>query len=281
MTDTPVAGPLPAEYVRCRPHPALARHVLGYTGYREHSAVPLRRRQAPAGACTLIVGFGGPITLHGPAGRATPTSFLAGMHDVPVHTEFTGHQLGVQVDLTPLGLHRLLGRPLHELTNQAPALDALHVPALATLPALLARDDGWGARLRRVDEVLRRLLVASRSVPDPEVAWAWTQLVRTGGRVRVEHLAAGTGWSTRHLHTRFRSQVGLSPKVAARVLRFRRAAELLVPGSTAGGGPPGRPVRRSIADVAAGCGFADHAHLVREFRALAGCTPSAYVAEWS
>ncbi|MGH3981956.1 MAG: helix-turn-helix domain-containing protein [Pseudonocardiaceae bacterium] len=103
--------------------------------------------------------------------------------------------------------------------------------------------------------------------------------MRSGGRVAVQRLAEGTGWSRRHLLTRFRDQIGLAPKPAARALRFRRAADLLVPGSGLGEGP-GRPAQHRIADVAADCGYADHAHLVRELRALAGCTPSQYVAEW-
>jgi transcriptional regulator GlxA family with amidase domain len=84
----------------------------------------------------------------------------------------------------------------------------------------------------------------------------------------VAALAAGTGWSRRHLLTRFRAQVGLGPKAAGRVLRFRRAADLLA------AGPAG-----TLADLAVACGYADHAHLDREFRALAGCTPTTYLAE--
>jgi transcriptional regulator GlxA family with amidase domain len=102
--------------------------------------------------------------------------------------------------------------------------------------------------------------------------------VRSAGRVGVQELAADTGWSRRHLLNRFRGQVGLGPKTAARVLRFQRAARLLVPGSVYGT----RPVTAaSISDVAAACGYADHAHLVREFHALAACTPSEYLSEWT
>ncbi|MHA6782390.1 helix-turn-helix domain-containing protein [Pseudonocardia saturnea] len=262
------------EYSAGRPHPALRGLVLRYGGYREFSTTPLRRRQAPTGSCTVILSFAPLIRLHGPAGPTVTTSFLAGMHDAAVVTEFTGVQHGLQVDLTPLGAYTLLGRPMDGLTNRVPRLDELDVPELAALPARLAADPDWPARYARVDAALLRLLDASRVRPDPEVAWAWRQLRRSGGRAGVAELAAGTGWSRRHLTARFGAQVGLAPKAAGRVLRFQRAAGLLVPA-----GPSISAL--SISTVAATCGFADHSHLVREFRALAGVTPSAYVAEWA
>ena len=36
---------------------------------------------------------------------------------------------------------------------------------------------------------------------------------------------------------------------------------------------------RALADLAADCGYFDQAHLAREFRALAGCPPSQWLAE--
>jgi AraC-like DNA-binding protein len=72
--------------------------------------------------------------------------------------------------------------------------------------------------------------------------------------------------------------VGLGPKTAARVLRFHHAARLLAPASIYGTATTAPP---TISDVAAGCGYADQSHLVREFRALAGCTPTEYLSEWS
>ena len=267
-----------SDFVRARPHPGLAGLVLGYSGCREFSTSALQRRQAPTGGCTLILGLGPPLRLHGPAGPSVRPSFLAGMHDAAVVTEFRGEQHGMQVNLTPLGVFTLLGRPMTELTNRTPTLDELGVPALAALPVRLASDAGWPARFARLDATLLALLDASRARPDPEVAWAWERLVGTSGRIGVAALADGTGWSRRHLLTRFRTQIGLAPKPAARVLRFQRAAELLVP-VLADGGPSAR-VPRSLADVAADCGYADHAHLAREFRSLAGCTPTEYLAGW-
>ncbi|WP_214367624.1 helix-turn-helix domain-containing protein [Pseudonocardia sp. H11422] len=269
-----------AEYVRARPHSALARYVRGYTGYREFSVAPVRRRQAPSGSCPLILSFGDPIRLDGPAGPTAPASFLAGLHDGAVITEFTGSQHGMQVDLTPLGVFALLRRPMPALTNLAPRLDELDDPGLAALPGRLAEDPGWPQRFARLDRFLvSRLLADAAGRPDPEVAWAWGRLVRSAGAVAVAELAVGTGWSRRYLLTRFRSQIGLAPKPAARVLRFERAARSLVPDGPGNGS--GRPSDVVLAEIAAACGYADHSHLVREFRALAGCTPSEYRAEWA
>lgn len=252
------------------PHRALAGVVRRYEPYDEVAgSAPLRRREAPHGACTLILAWADPLETAGPGGRVRAAAFLAGMHDEAVVTAFVGHQQGIQVDLTPLGVLRLLGRPTSTLTNHIAPLDALDAPALAALPDRLAHTPDWSQRRALVDAALAGLLDRSRTEPDPEVAHAWSRLTRARGRVAVSALAAETGWSRRHLLTRFRDQIGLAPTTAGRVLRFREAARLLVADD---------PL--AIADVAAACGFADHSHLVREFRDLAGVTPTRYVEEW-
>lgn len=252
-----------------RPPAALRGHVLRYLGYTERSAVPVRRRQAPAGGVALILGFH-PLRLTGPeAGNVTASAFVGGMSGSWVLTEFTGPQAGVQVDLTPLGLFTLLGgRTVPD--GAVPVLDELSDPALAALPDRLAAAADWPTRFALVTDLIAARLLDDRARhPDPEVAHAWSRLVARHGAVGVSALAAETGWSRRHLLTRFRGQVGLTPSTAGRVLRFARASRL-VAGSTAG-----------LGDVAATCGYADQPHMVREFRALAGTTPSGFRAEWA
>ena len=90
----------------------------------------------------------------------------------------------------------------------------------------------------------------------------------------MSELAAGTGWSDRHLTSRFRAEIGLTPKAAARVIRFDRTRRLLVRHLTQHAASEYR-----LADLAADCGYFDQAHLAREFRTLAGCPPSQWLAE--
>jgi transcriptional regulator GlxA family with amidase domain len=93
--------------------------------------------------------------------------------------------------------------------------------------------------------------------------------VASGGCVDIGHVAREVGWSRRHLGERFHREVGLAPKPTARLVRFDRAKSLLKRRAGAG----------TVADVAAATGYADQAHFTREFRALAGSTPTRWLAE--
>ncbi|MEV6626692.1 helix-turn-helix transcriptional regulator, partial [Amycolatopsis sp. NPDC051114] len=103
--------------------------------------------------------------------------------------------------------------------------------------------------------------------PPPELGEAWRRMRGADGRVRVTDLAGEVGWSRRHLGERFRAELGLAPKQAARVLRFERAGRLL------------RQGHADLAALAVECGYYDQAHLTNEWRALAGCTPGTWIAE--
>ena len=87
-------------------------------------------------------------------------------------------------------------------------------------------------------------------------------------RGRVQDVAADLGVSERHLRRVFREHVGLSPKAFARLLRFHRAL-----------GAARAERRPGWAEIAAGAGYYDQAHLIAEFRAITGVTPRALLGE--
>jgi AraC-like DNA-binding protein len=249
-------GGLTWELARRPVHRRLAGLVTAGYGYAEFVPGRLARRVTPHPALTVILSLGPTIDVNGTALR----SFVAGMHDSWGITEFAGAQCGVELRVTPHGAYRLFGVPPAELTGQVTAL-----PLLDSVAERAAEAPDWARRLDVVEAGLLRAL-ADVPDPDPAVSWAWRMLRDRHGAVAVGDLAAEIGWSRRHFTNRFRAGIGLAPKVAARVLRFQRASRLLATGVPA-------------ASVAARCGYTDQSHLVREFRALAGCTPRAYVAE--
>jgi AraC-like DNA-binding protein len=251
-------------------HPGLDGLLGRMCGYEERSPDVLCRREAPGGTVTVIIGLGDAIEIKEMSQSPTPqpgrlTSFVAGFHEGYALVE-SQHQHGIQLDLTPLGAYRLFGLPMSEIANSIVTFDELRAPAMAELTERLAGTPDWTERFALIDRLLLRWADEGPE-PDTAVTWAWDQLARTDGRAPVGLLAEEIGWSRRHFASRFRHQVGLAPKPTARVLRFKRAAALLV------GARPGT----TITDVAMASGYADHSHMTREFQSLAGCTPSAYL----
>jgi AraC-like DNA-binding protein len=252
------------------PAAPLASLVRGYVGYTEHATASVRRLQVPFSGLPLIISFGPSIRVTDPSAgdNGHPvTSFLAGLHDRLVVTEYCGAQAGVQVDLTPLGAARLFRGVAAEAANRVVDLaDVLGTAAAATLEGRLAETNDWAARFDRVDRLLLARL-SDAPAPPAGVAVAWRRIAASHGGIGIEQLANEIGWSRKHLADRVRRELGLGPKTLARVVRFERAVALL--GTAAA---PGR------ADLATWCGYADQAHFNRDFRAFAGCTPGDYLA---
>jgi AraC-like DNA-binding protein len=244
------------EAVRRAPPPALRPHVLGYLGYRESLPHGFRRLEVPSGEVHVIVSFGPRVRVPAPV-----ASFVAAPHTEHTIVGFEPEQHGLEIRLTPIGAHLLVGVPMHELADRVTVLEDVLGRAGAELPERLYEAGTWPARFALLDRLLARRLAAA-SAPSPGVEHAWFRLVRTHGAASVEQLAAEIGWSRRHLLARFREHTGLPPKVFARILRFQRAAKLLAD-----------PHGPSLAEIALDCGYYDQAHLNRDFRAFAGRTP--------
>jgi len=98
-----------------------------------------------------------------------------------------------------------------------------------------------------------------------ELLWAWGRLMAVHGAIPIHGLARELGWSRRHLAERFQTELGVAPKTAARIFRFERACRMI------------RDERPGLAEAAAACGYHDQAHMTREWNALAGSTPAAWI----
>jgi AraC-like DNA-binding protein len=248
--------------------PAAAGAVREYVGYEEWTGQGFLRREVARCGVALILAFGDPMDVHdgevGPDPRRLG-AFVVGNQSFSSVTGVAGHQLGVQVELTPSGALGLLG-DVESYTDAVVPLDDALSRQGARLIEQLADAPSWEARLGVLDA---SFAACEAPVLSPEVAWLRRQLHRSRGRARVEPLMDETGRSRRHVTQSFRRQLGLTPKAYARLLRFQHAATILRE----------QPRRRSLADVATEAGFYDQSHLTRDFAALAGTTPAAYAAD--
>lgn len=278
--DTEVETDQVAVGITHRPPPGLRPFIDSAVGYHFAGFRPGVHRGLPSRHLTLVVSVEGPLHVTLPGRSDAPVSLdalVGGLHAAPVSIHHDGTQHGVQLQLTPRGARALLGLPASELAHQVVPLDAV-LPTAAELADRLATAGSWPARFAALDDVLGQ--AAARSSPPgptshlpsrpprPEVAYALDRLLAAGGALEVGALASEVGWSRRHLTEQFGREYGLTPKVLARVLRFERARGMLV-----------RPDRPPLAEVAARCGYADQAHMNRDWAAFAGASPLAWLDE--
>jgi AraC-like DNA-binding protein len=260
------------------PAPALAQLVGSYVGYRDDGVPPGTHRGLPSPGLTLIFTLDDKLTIAEHPDPAQPAdsfdSLVGGLHTTPALIRHEGRQSGIQLALNPLGARAMLGLP-------AAGLAGIDVHGHEVLGGFAARVQEqlraaatWDERFAILDRALLSRLRAAgeRAGVSPEVSFAWRRMLQSRGTVKVAELAAETGWSDRHLRARFQTETGLTPKAAARVIRFDRARRILQRRAVAG-----EPL--GLGELAASCGYFDQPHLDREFGLLAGCPPTTWVAQ--
>lgn len=257
--------------------PGLLPGVASACAYDASGLEPGEHRGLPSPWLTFVVSTDGPVRTYGtvedtgspdPSRVASYDVLLAGLHPVAARVEQPERQSGVQLALHPLAARRLLGCTAAELTGVGQ--DGADVVGPAVLD-LHERVSGVRAeeRLAVMDDWLRSRLAGSEEQGRvrPEVARAWRVLHASRGRSLVDAVAREVGLSPRHLRDLVRAELGTTPKGLARALRFDHVVERLAAGE------------RRLASLAATTGYADQAHLTREFTTMAGCSPTAWLVE--
>jgi AraC-like DNA-binding protein len=182
---------------------------------------------------------------------------LTGPRVEPLIVPVRGGEIHYGVHLLPGAAQSLLGLPALSLRERGG-------------PARLWLDEVWCASFRTAADAPRRLLdglleLAKRaSVPDPLVMAGVRAILETDGACSIAAISEASGLSARQFRRRFTESVGLSPKELARLRRVRASAAAAVTEGV------------TWADAANEHGFADQAHLAREFRSLLGHAPGAF-----
>jgi AraC-like DNA-binding protein len=250
------------EIVRSLPHRALAPYVLDYSGYREAGGKDVWRRELPCSFIPLIINFGESFILRENGTEARHGSFAAGVYDGPVIVGSRGNAYCLQVNFSPLGALRFFGMAQSEIAGRTLPLDDLLGSGANTLIGQLRDAPDWARRFALLDHFISRRFDRARD-PHDTVRQVWHGLTRSKGALSISDLAEDAGVSRRHLAKLFRAEIGATPKTMARILRFENARHMAatVP-------------RLGWADIAYEAGYADQAHLVREFRELSGLSPT-------
>ena len=256
------------EMVRRKPAASLAGIVTDICGYREIWPGHFRMVEYASLTVPLVISFAEAFAIglgRSPGENDRYASFAAGLYPGPVVIESFGAACCVQVNFTPLGARQFFGLPMSELRDRIVGLDdALDFYGIA-LREQLGEASDWDKRFDIAEGFIAGRLADAHAL-SPEIAWAYRTVIASGGRTRIAALASEIGWSRKHLAAKFTDAIGIGPKTLSRIVRFNRALSL------------SKRQDDNWAGIAADCGYADQAHLVREFRQLAGETPSGLAA---
>lgn len=243
--------------------------VSHYAGFSGLDLTPGTHAGLPSRHVHLIISLGAPIEiLQMPnstqrAGRFT--SFVCGLQDAPALVRRDASVRLLHVFLEPVGTRVLLGVSGSELASRVFALsDVWGRRRSAELVERLSDAPSWQRRFDVLDDIFTRTLTPIER--PARLLGAWQELAAANGQMPIEELARRIGWSRQYLAAAFRREFGVTPGTAKLIFRFEHACRLI------------KSARPRLADVAAACGYHDQAHMTHDWNALAGCTPSTWIA---
>jgi AraC-like DNA-binding protein len=245
-------------------------HLLGLVESIWHfeGSIPYtRERHFPNGRVGVVVQLEAPFHVVTDATRERcATVCLSGLQTRPTIVEAPSPRsrvLGVR--LTPAGAYMVVGSALRETSERVVDLGDLVGCAASELAERCEQARSAEERVRWVASWISSCIAGSPR-PDPRIAWAVTRIEETHGAIAIRQLEAQTGLSRKRLIALFREQIGVAPKLYARVIRFRRALALVH--------QAGRP----LSQIALAAGYYDQPHMNLEFRELGGLAPRDFLA---
>lgn len=248
------------------PCPALAPYVELLWFASRYEARSRRERVLPDGALALVIHLGEqPLYLYGEQSTVRADSsgaVLCGARQTPM---IIGTAMGptVGVHFKPGGARPFFDARADELAEECISLDAIWGRTASLLREQISESTPHAriqllehallARLRPGDRPAPALSLSLAAFDEPELT-------------SVAEVNRRTGYSPKRLAALFHEHIGLSPKAYWRVRRFRAVLRDLERGA------------QPSSQLAAEHGYYDQAHFIREFQAIAGSSPTAYMA---
>ncbi|MEE8104146.1 MAG: helix-turn-helix domain-containing protein [Planctomycetota bacterium] len=237
--------------------PLLRRHIRCFWFLRDAPAELSPERVLPDGCCEIVINRAARFRQQvGDRWELQARHLLVGQIRRFLMLAPTGEIDLVGIRFEPGGLARFVPAPAGELIEQRIDLDAVDRNLRIELEAA-------GDEIDAIESVLLKRLRRTRT---PELPLAVERLVESRGAMSIDELNTLFG-GARRLERAFRRDVGMPAKTLARVVRFQQAVRALDTGGQGG------------AQLALACGYFDQAHLIRDFRAFAGQSPTGYLAD--
>lgn len=251
-----------------KPRPPLSEFIEEMRLYENYAAGHAHERILPTGTFAIIFNLrDNELRIYRPdSGFLAPQRFsgalISGPYASPFMTDMAEEGSTLGVHFKPGGAFPFLGGVVRELANRHVDLRDVFGPTATELHQRLSEPSCPAVRFALLEEFLLARLEHRRT--SHEAVRIGLRLVVASNRTLVRDMAKTVDLSERRFIEVFAAEIGLTPKLLARVQRFHQALAL------SGG------ASIDWAEIAARCGYFDQAHLIRDFIEFAGDTPMVY-----
>jgi len=256
-------------YLTYAPGPPLSEFV-DYFWMFDGGQTPRKERIVPSGTFELVINLrDDEIRIHGREESDEHRRFSGAVVSGPYSSVFVvdamQHESILGVHFKPGGAFPFLGAQPGELRNAHANLADLWGPSGPDLRERLCAVGTHRERFRIMEEVLTARLGRSRN-GHVAVALAMSAFGPYGAGASVRDVARDVGMCQRRFSGVFADQVGLTPKVFCRILRFQHVLTLT-----------SRFENLEWARIASTCGYFDQSHLINDFQRFSGSSPAEYL----
>lgn len=250
------------------PGPELAPYVECFWELRNdaHDEHAPPERILPDGCFELVLNFGEVFKRFHPDGTVElqPKALMVGQMTRHVMIKPTGRIDLLGVRFHPGGAFPFFRFPQNEMTDRIFDIDAI-VP-FSTIFSELLNHPSTSDRIKIIETWLCTAFRSGKN--DLRLTqWATQTILAHNGVVHLKSFQQTLGVSERQLERLFKNQVGLSPKMFARIIRFQSIF---------------RALESESADwlpLVYECGYYDQSHFLKDFKSFAGELPSSYFAK--
>ena len=259
-------------FVYRQPHPRLAPFVEAMWYSRTGADhVDYRDRTLPTGCMSLIFRLEGPeIRVFDDAedavGKAMGYSVIGGSRAKYMVRQSTRESCSIGVHFRPGVCEAIFAVPGDELAGRRTRLEDLWNSKADKVRERLSGERNPEQALLHIEQVLLR--ECDDKQIHPAVRMALDVYRKSPESICHRQVAGKSGYSQRRFIELFKNAVGLTPKRYERVVRFQRAIKLA-----------NQQPHQAWTDLALAAGYYDQAHLNRDFREIAGISPSEYAPE--
>lgn len=233
-------------YNEYKPHPLLSPYIAAYWVSEGYVPVETFHKILPDGCVDIVFSFNDYSPL------------IVGTMTTSFEITYTGKVSMMGIRFKPAGITAFTKVPVNSFTNSHTDISLVETIFDNYFYDILSNMTTSVMRIEYLNGYFCKKLSSVYEL-DKQIVYAVGMIQLFNGNIPVAELARKSCLSQRHFERRFKFSVGIPPKSFSRIIKFRKAHELLIL----------RPIN-TLLDVAVDCGYYDHSHLIKEIKHFSG-----------